>query len=146
MHGVHRGEAVGGLECPDLSRVQEDQLFSLSSDDARWALQGRRGASQREPLEATLHPLLREWLEQVVDNAQLEGLHRVLAIGGGEHEHRRRRRLGHGAYEREPRLFAAAHEAHVHESDVDPQLTGRVAQDLACFVDGRYGADHLREV
>ena len=54
-------------------------------------VRGRRRPTRMEPPEALLDPLLGEGLQEIVDDAELEGFDRVILERGRENEHRRRR-------------------------------------------------------
>src|SRR5438445_10287714 len=146
--GMDVGEAFGRLECPYLLEANEDQRPLPAGDDARRRarsvrLQPRTAVAQ--PLEALRHARLGERLEQVVDDAEIERLERMLARGGGEDEQGRGGPLRVGPHKLEALVVhLAAYQLHVDEGDVDGDIGGRRIEDLPRIVRGCYRADDLR--
>jgi hypothetical protein len=77
---VHEGQPIGSLERPDLVRLEKDKAPLAPRDDP--SRTAPSSAGRRAPLMQTAQalgdPLLAERLEQVIDDAELERLERVL--------------------------------------------------------------------
>src|SRR5260221_8708064 len=92
MRCVHERQTMRSLERPHLVGIEEDEALLATCDNAlrRRARRRRRGPSLGDAPEALLDALLAEWLEQVVEHAELERLERMLARRRREHDERRR--------------------------------------------------------
>ena len=102
-------------------RLEEHEAALAARDDPRRPLAHLcPRAPLLQPPQALRHALLVERLEQVVDDAELERLERVLLVRRRQHEHRRRRlrapRPGRATARVSPRCPV---ELHVDERDVD---------------------------
>src|SRR6266849_544009 len=160
LTGVHEAQPLGGLERPDLRRVEEDEVPLAPRDHAEQA-----GTDVRpplvEPAQALLDTFLTERLQQVVGDAEIERLQGMLAEGGGQHEQGARdavprvpvgRRVGRRSQRLdELEAILSARELHVDEDHVDrerrqhfPRLSG--AGDRADHLGQLRRLDEVHEV
>src|SRR5580658_3730677 len=117
---VNKRQPVGGLERPDLVRLEKHKGAFAPRDDSRRTDRpsSKGGAPLVQSFETLNHALVAERLEQVVDHAELESLERVAFVGRGENEHRRPREPSSVAYQREAALPARPIERDIDEHDV----------------------------